>query len=143
MQTFLPYKGYIDSASALDRQRLGKQRVEVLQLLEILDGKDSPWKHSPVVKMWKGYEHNLAHYGCILCSVWLGKGYKDTCFEKINEYRKKFKNTGIPPWLGDEKLHLSHRSNLIRKNPEHYKPIFGNDVPDNLPYYWPERKLAE
>lgn len=30
MQTFLPYPDFVESASVLDRQRLGKQRVEVI-----------------------------------------------------------------------------------------------------------------
>lgn len=42
----------------------------------------------------------------------------------------------VPPWLGDEAFHLSHRSNLVRKDPGHYRPIFG-DIPDGLPYIWP------
>ncbi|MFJ6723199.1 pyrimidine dimer DNA glycosylase/endonuclease V, partial [Streptomyces sp. NPDC091259] len=28
MQTFLPYPGFLDSATVLDPRRLGKQRVE-------------------------------------------------------------------------------------------------------------------
>ena len=34
MQTFLPYPDFARSAAVLDRQRLGKQRVEVLQILK-------------------------------------------------------------------------------------------------------------
>ena len=33
MQTFLPYADFAQSAKVLDMKRLGKQRVEVLQLL--------------------------------------------------------------------------------------------------------------
>ena len=42
----------------------------------------------------------------------------------------------MPRWLGDEAFHLSHRSNLVRKDPEFYRLRFG-DVPDDLPYVWP------
>lgn len=38
MQTFLPYKDFKKSAQALDRQRLGKQRVETMQLMTALTG---------------------------------------------------------------------------------------------------------
>jgi hypothetical protein len=41
-----------------------------------------------------------------------------------------------PPWLGDEQLHRSHQSNLIRKDPGFYRPLFP-DVPPDLPYVWP------
>lgn len=36
MQTFLPYPNFNESAQVLDRQRLGKQRVEVLQILQAI-----------------------------------------------------------------------------------------------------------
>lgn len=38
MQTFLPYASYAKSASVLDNKRLGKQRVETLQILQVLLG---------------------------------------------------------------------------------------------------------
>jgi hypothetical protein len=44
-----------------------------------------------------------------------------------------------PPWLGDEAFHASHRSNLLRKNPEWYGQ-FGWTEPDDLPYVWPVGK---
>ena len=36
MQTFMPYPSFSRSASVLDRQRLCKQRVESLQILDAL-----------------------------------------------------------------------------------------------------------
>ena len=42
----------------------------------------------------------------------------------------------MPRWLGRHELHESHQSNLIRKFPEHYGPLF-NGVPNDLPYIWP------
>ena len=41
------------------------------------------------------------------------------------------------PWLGRDDLHLSHRSSLLRKDPAHYRPLFGDDVPEDLEYVWP------
>jgi hypothetical protein len=35
-------------------------------------------------------------------------------------------------------LHDSHRSNLLRKDPQWYGQ-FGWTVPDDLPYVWPVR----
>lgn len=48
MQTFLPYPSFVESAKCLDRQRLGKQRVEVLQLLKALLVPGSGWGNHPV-----------------------------------------------------------------------------------------------
>jgi hypothetical protein len=42
----------------------------------------------------------------------------------------------LPSWVGDEELHLSHRSNLLAKDPGFYRPRFPGD-PDDLPYKWP------
>jgi hypothetical protein len=35
-------------------------------------------------------------------------------------------------------FYIAHQSNLIRKKPEFYIPIFGN-IPDNLEYIWPTK----
>jgi len=43
---------------------------------------------------------------------------------------------GLPLWLGNEELHASHRSNLLRKAPLWYGQ-FGWTEPDDLPYIWP------
>jgi hypothetical protein len=42
----------------------------------------------------------------------------------------------VPPWLGDPDVHRSHRSALLRKDPDHYRALF-TDVPDDLAYVWP------
>jgi len=134
MQTFLPYPSFVESAKVLDRQRLGKQRVEALQILRTLQGKSSGWANHPAVKMWRGHEVALALYGWDMCSEWVGRGYVDNC-------RTKFLvaldgNPTMPSWLGDEAFHRSHQSNLVRKFPAHYRPLFP-DVPDDLLYIWP------
>lgn len=51
MQTFLPYKSFAESAACLDNKRLGKQRVEVLQILKALHNPSYGWQNHPAVKM--------------------------------------------------------------------------------------------
>lgn len=136
MQTFLPYPSFSESARVLDRQRLGKQRVEVMQLLKALrDG--GGWANHPATKMWRGHTRYLALYGLAICDEWISRGYKDTCRERIAfEFSR---HCGVPPaWLGDPEFHASHRSNLLRKAPEHYSQ-FGWTEPDDLEYVWPVR----
>lgn len=139
MQTFLPYQYFSECAEVLDRQRLGKQRVEVLQILNTILGKTSGWENHPIVKMWKDYPVSLCYYGIAICGEWVKRGYKDTCLEKITVIWKDLLNKNYtdapPPWLGKEEFHRSHQSNLVRKNPEHYRRYFPN-VPDDLPYIW-------
>ena len=38
-------------------------------------------------------------------------------------------------------FHRSHQAALVRKLPEHYRRLFP-DVPDDLPYIWPESDRA-
>jgi len=135
MQTFLPYNDFTKSAKVLDRQRLGKQRVEVLQLLKALNGETKGWVNHPATKMWRGYENCLVVYGLSICTEWIERGYKDTCFAKILAYRDYNTAIVVPPWLGREDFHESHRSNLLRKDPDHYYK-FGWTEPTNLEYVW-------
>lgn len=136
MQTFLPYVDFEQSAKVLDMKRLGKQRVEVLQILRTLSGETQGWKNHPAVKMWKGYEKWLIFYGLSICDEWIARGYRDTCREKILAYLEQYKDQPYPKWMGG-KIHITHKSKLIQKNPEHYSPIFGDDIPLNLEYFWP------
>jgi hypothetical protein len=139
VQTFVPYTNNLDNAKALDYRRLGKQRVETLQILRALDP-ESPlrgWRSHPAVRMWAGYEGGLARYGLTMVWEWVRRGYVDTrCGPQLAAFAAAFPDPKLPPWWGDDRIHLSHRSNLIRKDAATYAPLFP-DVPDNLPYYWP------
>jgi len=141
MQTFLPYPSFVDSASVLDVPRLGKQRVETLQLLRANTVPGYGWRHHPAAKMWAGYLPALVSYGLAMTDAWTAGGRADTVRGQLLEFASEVDGIGqdqieMPPWLGDEAFHLSHRSNLVRKDPEFYRPHFGG-VPDDLPYIWP------
>lgn len=145
MQTFLPYADFEKTARILDRLRLGKQRVECLQILRVINGIGKKnkngklgWENHTAVRMWRKYPDCLALYGMTICKEWMRRGYKDTCYDKI----KNFISDGPviwPWWIGDEKFHATHRSNLLRKDIEYYI-IFGWTEPDNLEYLWPTTK---
>ncbi|MEV4710540.1 MSMEG_6728 family protein [Micromonospora sp. NPDC049374] len=150
MQTFLPYPDFLASARALDQRRLGKQRVEAIQVLRGLTWPTYGWRNHPAVKMWAGYEEALTRYGLDICSVWCAAGRADTCattltvdlaaacgVEQVRTQQELALAGELPPWLGRTEVHLSHRSSLLRKDPAHYRPIFGDDVPDDLDYVWP------
>lgn len=136
MQTFLPYPSFVASASVLDRQRLGKQRIEAKQILFALQN-GGAWANHPAVLMWKGYETALCFYGKAICTAWRAQGYKDQQLDFF-EAQATNKSLVLPPWLGNEAFHLSHRSNLLRKAPTHYRQFWTTE-PDNLPYVWPSK----
>lgn len=134
MQTFMPYPDFEASAKALDRARLGKQRVEVLQILNTLLRNSIGWSNHPAVRMWRGHEGSLIVYGQCVCREWILRGYKDTCLEKIGCYSGP---TKLPAWVGDEEFHSSHRAALLHKNYEWYSSFGWREVP-KLEYKWPQ-----
>ena len=135
MQTFLPYASFEQSAKVLDRMRLGKQRVEAWQILNALDGNSKGWVNHPATKMWRNHEDALAEYGVAICSEWILRGYKDTMLDRFLARLQGTEAACKPFWFGMDELHASHRSNLLRKLPDHYKAFFPNE-PDDLPYLW-------
>ena len=137
MQTFLPYPRFDQTASILDRQRLGKQRVECKQILMTLTGQSRGWVNHPAIRMWAGYEWTLRAYTYAICAEWINRGYRDTIRDWLTTLDlPAHRAPVVPPWLGDPAFHLSHQSNLVRKMPAHYRAFFP-DVPDDLPYVWP------
>ena len=149
MQTFLPVADFEDSARLLDTARLGKQRVETLQVLRAIELPDYGWASHPVVTMWRGRTAGLVAYGLAMVRVWRERGFADTTEAQIAEFAPDVAGRPqadlaaaglLPSWVGDEALHRSHRSNLLAKDPEFYRPrfteLFGPE-PDDLPYVWP------
>jgi len=133
MQTFLPYADLQESVRVLDYRRLGKQRVETFQVLNILLDRTPTkgWRNHPVTRMWSGYECALQVYQNYTIQEWVNRGYKNNMqFEEILIPSPK-----MPSWFGDEEFHRSHRSNLLRKDYEYYSQFFNE--PTNLEYIWP------
>ena len=153
MQTFLPYADFERSARVLDTRRLGKQRVETIQVVRGLTVPTYGWRHHPAVHMWRGYEEALGRYGLVCCAVWTELGFADTCAATIRadlaeagvreiRTQEELADAGkLPPWLGDEAFHRSHQSALLRKDPDHYRAHF-EGVTDDLEYVWPARRPA-
>lgn len=139
MQTFLPVVrqdlpmvSCALSAKVLDRQRLGKQRVEAWQIYRTLTGETNGWRNHPAVRMWRGYEQALSVYGRMMCIEWVRRGYVDNLFLRFPQgWEQKW-----PDWMFDPAFAASHRSNLLRKKPEWYGQ-FGWSEDASLPYVWP------
>jgi hypothetical protein len=154
MQTFTPYADFEQALRTLDLKRLGKQRVEVIQIVRALTVPGYAWSSHPAVLMWKGYEEALGRYGLTACDVWTERGFGDSCavtitadlrtagIAEIRSYQELKSADALPAWLFDEAVQLSHRSSLLRKDPEHYGPLFPPDTPRDLDYVWPVRSPA-
>lgn len=87
----------------------------------------------------------LCDYAMCICDEWMRRGYNDSLWPQFRDAKALVTPTINdvtavrclpPPWLGDERVHASHRSNLLRKLPAHYSRL-GWSEPDDLPYFWP------
>jgi hypothetical protein len=155
LQTFLPFPSFERSARTLDQRRLAAQRVEALQVFNALTVPGHGYRHHPAAKMWRGYEEGLLRYALTMAEEWRGRGFNDTVADTLASHARErlglevvrtqaeLKAAGdLPPWLGKRSFHRAHQSNLLRKDPDHYRPLFG-DVPDDLDYVWPPGKPAD
>lgn len=150
MQTFLPYPDFEATASVLDDRRLGKQRVEGLQIVRAITVPGYAWRHHPAARMWAGHEAALESYLTAICDEWEHRGFADTCRASI---RAEMDRVGVappasqavladadrlPPWLGDPALHRSHRASLLLKDRAWYGRFFpAAEAEEWDGYVWP------
>jgi hypothetical protein len=146
VQTFLPDPDFARSAAVLDDARLGKQRVETLQVLRALVLDDYGWSHHPAVLMWRGRVPALVSYGLACVDEWVRRGHADSTAAQIAEFapqvvgrpQAELEAEGLAPsWLHDPALHASHRAALLRKDPAFYGSRVEQDVDPETPYVWP------
>lgn len=136
MQTFLPYADFEKSLRCLSRQHLCKQRVEAYQIYQrLIDPTIKSWQNHPAVRMWRGHTNALIDYYNTALSVWAKRGYVNDKLQPL-PYRRTHHR--VPAWLGNRAVHQGYRSNLVRKNAEHYRQYFPKIV-TNLPYVWPTK----
>jgi len=147
----MPFQDFGETANCLDLQRLFKQCVECLQIIQTiqkcqedtLQVKKIGFRHHPSVLMW--YHHTNAL-----------KLYFNTMFEKVLTYQvhhinkmTKFTNFDSQnvemPWFVSYLPHLySHRARLYQKDYNYYKDKF--EFPQeylNFGYIWTHRHSKE
>lgn len=120
MQVFVPHDTYEESVRVLDNRRLGKQRVETYQIINVLlgispgkhlvrmtktgkpvyewDGTFGPkapgaWRNHPAVLAWRPNLGALMLYQEATVAEWTARGHADTCLEKTEAAL----NYGIEP----------------------------------------------
>lgn len=145
MQTFLPYPNFTASARILDYRRLGKQRVEAMQLLSAIDGHGG-WQNHPAAVMWRGHRLALMLYHDVCIREWVRRGFHNTMHTLLfrtpeDEVPPHILTIPMPPWLGREDVHSSHRANLLRKDPTHYGALGWTEDPQEG-YVWPQPEEA-
>jgi hypothetical protein len=140
MQTFLPYPDFAKTASVLDYRRLGKQRLECKQIYMALTNPTYGWQNHPAVKQWKGYESALVRYAIAICKNWRSRGYKDVQLDYF--VALPHRSTKLPPWMGNEAFHASHREALLFKNLNWYSQWGWSEKPKKE-YVWPSQQITK
>ena len=158
MQTFLPSPDIYKSAEMLDRQRLGKQRVEAMQILTILAGtsKGDGFRNHPATLMWKGHELGLTIYLVAMIEEWKRRRYLDSVesflsgnfsgnYGHARGIVKRRESWGVlqaqnilPIWFGGL-IHSSHRAALLAKDANYYSKFGWSEQP-KIDYYWPTKQ---
>lgn len=133
MQIFMPYADPFKTAKCLDNRRLGKQRIEALQIIQV-NIKKQVWaiprsiKNHPVTKMWKGYESYLFFYvECMMLEWELERDFNNDACGKVFDnlalsldFRKAYRmDHGLPKKINVDFI-KSHRALLYKKDPDYY-----------------------
>ena len=141
VNTFITSNNFKKCAKNLDNKRLGKQRVEAKQIIEILEHFDENgefpkkgFSNHPILKMWKNYTNFLKYYCNCMIEEWIFRGYKNTMkiYEIPNEMKK-------PWWYSFKPLQYSHKASLIRKDEDYYdffKNSFDHELYLKHGYLW-------
>ena len=144
MQTFLPYSDYFETVKCLDNKRLGKQRVEAKQILELLldPEKESRWRNHPAVKLWDEYEFDLFDYGLVMCDEWSKRGYVDNVRSWFLQHLvlvktkcKYMSHKQMYRRFISNDFHASHRAALLYKDSIHYSQFGWKETPE-IKYVW-------
>ena len=129
----------------LDSKRLGNQRVEARMILR--------WLRNPAqyprqqaagyTIMWKGHEEALCLYYNACCEEWARRGGKNIVCQP--EPTRAAEEVALPPWLGDDRMHVTHRSALLHKLPAHYEKFgWAREIPDpKVEYLWPRPRKGD
>ena len=106
------------------------------------------WSNHPAVKMWRGHEDWLFLYNEAIIRDIILRGYKNTThalFDEIYEENFLGLESDKPWWLGDNKVHYTHKGRLYEKDPEHYwfyqefadYRELGYTCCESCSYFWP------
>lgn len=136
---FMPYGERQRAAVALDTHRLGRMPSEALRILrEIKAG-----GNSPSAKFWRPRQDTLVSWASCYMDELIVRGYLPQKGIKAHlqlflALEARIKTT---PEIG--RICLSHRGELVRRDPEYYIPKFYFDVDHfrtmkRTPLYWGE-----
>jgi hypothetical protein len=140
----------------LDDKRLGKQRVEAMQIHNALRKQTLGWQHHPATRMWRGHTRVLRLYMRVACQEWARRDFvneKCAFWLRVTDPNyaldvddEELEHAPVPPlpgWFTDDMFCERHRAALHHKNPSYYADF--TDDYDAVPkdsvgrpkYIWP------
>lgn len=144
MYTFLPFASFAKSAAALDSGRLYRQVFDCKRIiLAQLDPQVGHQTHRSKT-MWNGHTRSLCVFAIALIDEATSRGIAISPYERrwlqvaLESYRKDAPR--VPWWLGDSRLHSSHRAALKRRDPHYYRAF--TERTDML-LWWPHVQDAK
>jgi hypothetical protein len=154
IMTWLPYQDFLTTFQTLSDYHVGRQMHEAGIVLDYLVGigHEKLCDRFRTTRMWKGYPSALAFYHSMAIREHVMRGgrplrtaaydfYHGFQIETLHYAHRKLvpvQEIEYPPWLGDERLHASHRGALFRQYPEHYFHRTDWIEYKDLPLFWPE-----
>lgn len=128
----------------MDNETLSNQRFDNHILMRaLLVSPDDMLEDDPLLLMWHGYEKALLAYHQAICNEWTtNRGFKDPWWDKTRKLFLSLHSEPIslpmilPPWLGDADFHISHQSELLRRDEKHYRTWFPGIEIDHI-CIWP------
>ena len=98
------------------------------------------WASHSATVPWRNHVEALMLYRDVAITEWVRRGYNNTMHRSFWNDRDEpipaILSVDLPDWIGDERVHASHRSNLLRKDTEFYSQYGWSEGPD-LEYHWP------
>lgn len=128
----------------LDNKRLGKQRLEAKQILNILEYYDkhgifpnTGWIHHKIVKIWMGHTYALKVYFNKVIYYWKERGFQNSYdYYDVDEescpiipckfdgktalFEQQANSMTFPLWYSYPPYYLSQRAALLMKDREYY-----------------------
>ena len=124
MMTFLPFADFALSAAALDLRRLQNQRTEARFVLawldDSIDGGVGDLSAYGAARMWEGFRDALGMYYNAMLAEYEARGKTNGPTLPPATFASAGEGAKMPPWLGDERFHASHRAVLLTKDREYY-----------------------
>lgn len=136
----MPYEDMQANALVFDDDLLRMECRASAVFLKALRGEAPGWQRHSTTKLWQGHEEALACYGMFMAQELHFRRLGGV--EEGHIIRQLMPGAGdwlpeMPEWVGCLDIHVSHRSFLVAKNPNHYGPQFPA-VKGEVSLRWPE-----